>query len=184
MKSLRSVAAAGVATVVLILSTGVAGAHEGNGVITVESATDGKDGANYTLRVTWENDGHPAADAVVTATAVDPAGTAQTPVAMTAVGDGRYQAFVPLPQPGTWTVRFSVVEPTATSEVTRVVAAATTSSTTSTTARPTTTTHNGDDGDDNGNGGVAKGAVGVFLLLLILVGAGVGFRSSLRRDRS
>ena len=69
------------------------------------------------MRVTWANDGHPAADATVTATAVAPDGTQLTPVAAgPADDDGRYAGAVEYPAPGTWTVRITSIDPTGTIE--------------------------------------------------------------------
>jgi len=89
-----------------------AAAHEGEAVIAVETVEPTDLSVRYVVRVTWSNDGHPATDAVVTATAVAPDGTQTTPVTMTPIdADGRYEGTVEHPAPGAWTVRFTVVEP-------------------------------------------------------------------------
>jgi hypothetical protein len=89
-----------------------AAAHEGEAVIAVEAVEPTDLSVRYVVRVTWSNDGHPATDAVVTATAVAPDGTQTTPVTMTPIdADGRYEGVVEHPAPGAWTVRFTVVEP-------------------------------------------------------------------------
>lgn len=174
----RSLTVLLVALAVVLFGSGAAQAHEGEGAITVESAQDAPDGTTFTVRVTWLNDGHPAADATVTATATDGSGVPQTPVTMAATdADGRYQAFVPFPAAGTWTIRFSVVTPTATVEVSRVVEPV---ATTTTEPEPVVTASTiGVDGD--GNGGPLKAAVGGGVLVAIVVGAAVGFRRSTRR---
>lgn len=94
-----------------------AAAHEGEAVITVETVEPTDLSVRYVVRVTWENDGHPATGAVVTATAVAPDGTQTTPVTLEQVDDdGRYEGTVEHPAPGAWTVRFTVVEPPGTLE--------------------------------------------------------------------
>ena len=55
-----------------------AAAHEGKAIITAETQADRPDGTDYTIRAVWTNDGHPAADATVTATPINPAGAAGT----------------------------------------------------------------------------------------------------------
>jgi hypothetical protein len=135
----------------------------------VESATPTATGRDYVVRLTWEGDGHAAVDATITATPVDPAGVPGTPVPMAAVDeDGRYQAEVPMPTAGQWTVRFTSVTPVALVEVQETVEAAitsTTAETVATTVAPSTTTASettatsatgagagDDDGDDGGAG--------------------------------
>ena len=123
----------------LVAGGPAAAAHEGKAIITAETQADRPDGTDYTIRAVWTNDGHPAADATVTATPINPAGAAGTPIAFSARDDdGRYGGFVPMPIPGRWTVRFSIVEPTGTLEVTRDVAEVTT--TTAKRVPPTTAT--------------------------------------------
>ena len=173
-----------------VFQPGVAAAHEGQGQFAVETAEPAADGVRYVVRLTWVDDNHPAIDATVTATPIDPAGTAGTPVAFTAVGqDGRYQGVVPLPTPGTWTVRFTAVTPAASTEVTREVTAPTpTGLPSTTTAEPAdrlTTTEtaapvSSTDGDDDGSAGTV-----VFIAVvgaIMLVGA-LAVRSA-RRGRA
>jgi hypothetical protein len=108
----------------------------GRGVLAAESTTPEGGGLSYTVRLTWANDGHAAIDSTVTATAVGPDGAPQTPVTLTAIDrDGRYQATVPLPDAGPWTVRFTAVQPAGTLEVPDQVPP-----TTTTTAPPATDT--------------------------------------------
>lgn len=161
-----------------VFQPGDAAAHEGEGQFAVEAEEPAADGVRYVVRLTWVNDNHPAIDATVTATPIDPAGTAGTPVALSAVDqDGRYQGVVALPTPGTWTVRFTAVTPAATAEVIREVTAPTTTTPTTTTAEPPTTTEaaapvSSSDGDDGGSGrtvffavaALAVGGVALYLL--------------------
>jgi hypothetical protein len=90
-----------------------AGAHEGEAVVTVEAAHPAGTSVHYIVRVTWANDGHPAADATVTATGLAPDGTPLTPVTMEPVdSDGRYAGAVDYPEAGSWTVRITAIDPT------------------------------------------------------------------------
>jgi hypothetical protein len=91
-----------------------AGAHDGDAVIELESHPAGLS-IHYIVRVTWANDGHPAADATVTATAIGADGTQLTPVTLApADSDGRYAGVLEYPAPGAWTVRITSIEPTGT----------------------------------------------------------------------
>jgi hypothetical protein len=101
-----------------------AGAHEGDAVITIEAVHPAGMSIHYIVRVTWENDGHPAADATVTATGVAADGTQLTPVALAPVdSDGRYAGAVEYPAPGSWTVRVTSIDPTGTAEQAQEVTA-------------------------------------------------------------
>jgi hypothetical protein len=188
MTVLRTIAVAAVLAVGL---ADPAAAHEGAGVLVVETREAVPNGFRYVVRLTWTNDGHPAADATMTATPLAPDGTPGTPVPLTAVdGDGRYQASVALPGAGRWTVRFTAVTPTATVEVPEEVVVTTTS--TSTTSTTTTAAPSPADdpveaaapGDDDGGPGIAV-AVIVGLLVVVGVAAGVALwllRSARRRS--
>jgi hypothetical protein len=128
------------------------GAHEGDAVLTVEVHPAGQS-IHYIVRVTWANDGHPATDATVTATAVAPDGTPLTPVPLApADADGRYAGAVEYPAPGAWTVRITSINPTGTIEQPQEVIA------TATTA-PNVTTGDATDGGfapaDDGTGASA-----------------------------
>lgn len=95
-----------------------AAAHGGKGVLVIE-AIEPADGLSvvYTVRHTWEDDGHPALDSTVTATLVAEDGTTSVPAQLTpADRDGRYSVALSFPSPGTWTVRFTAVVPPATIE--------------------------------------------------------------------
>lgn len=164
LRGLAGLIAVGVAA--LIALAPAAAAHEGKAIINVETEVNQPAGTDYTIRAIWNNDGHPAADATVTATPIDPAGVNGTPIAFAARDeDGRYGGFVPMPSPGRWTVRFTVVEPAGTLEVTRDVAA-----TTTTTAKPkaTTTTTPAKKSGDPANISALFIAVGLMAVVFIV----------------
>jgi hypothetical protein len=120
-----------------------AGAQQGEGIINLEAAHPAGTSVHFIVRVTWENDGHPATDSVVTATARDSNGTELTPVTLAPIDDeGRYANAIDFGSPGTWMVRFASSEPTATSEVTATVE-----------GRAASDDDGG--GDDSGEGGFA-----------------------------
>jgi len=129
-----------------------AGAHDGKGIVTVEASHPaGAAAVHYIVRVTWEDDGHPAAEATVTAAAVGGNGTTLTPVTLApADDDGRYAGVVEYPEAGSWTVRFTSIDPTGTAERSEEIAA------------PATTGPDGDpdtagDGDDAADADEATG---------------------------
>jgi hypothetical protein len=102
-----------------------AGAQQGEGIITLEAAHPAGTSVHFIVRVTWERDGHPATDSVVTATARGSDGTELTPVTLAPVDDeGRYANAIDFGSPGTWMVRFTSSDPAATAEVTATVEAA------------------------------------------------------------
>jgi hypothetical protein len=104
-----------------------AGAQQGEGIINLEAAHPAGTSVHFIVRVTWENDGHPATDSVVTATARGSDGTELTPVTLAPIDDeGRYANAIDFGSPGTWMVRFTSSDPTATAEVTATVEAAAT----------------------------------------------------------
>ena len=111
--------------IALIVSAQPVTAHEGGGVLVVEGTEDAGDLAiRYVLRLTWENDDHPARDATLTAALTADDGTAHTPVPLTPVDeDGRYGAVVVFPNAGIWSVRFTSVSPTASIELAEEIAA-------------------------------------------------------------
>jgi hypothetical protein len=115
--------------VAAIVAGGVLGgppaeAQEGEGIIALEAAHPAGTSVHFIVRVTWENDGHPAADAVVTATAVASDGTQLTPVTLAPIDDdGRYANAIDFGSPGSWTVRFTSIDPTGIGEVTQKVEA-------------------------------------------------------------
>jgi hypothetical protein len=124
---LRSVMITAITAILATVAGGLllgapAGAQEGEGVITVEAAHPAGTSVHFIVRVTWQNDSHPAADAVVTATAVGSDGTQLNPVTLAPFDDdGRYANPIDFGAPGTWTVRFRSIDPTGTAEVTQSV---------------------------------------------------------------
>ena len=120
-----AVAVAALAAAGLLLAP-PAGAQQSEGIINLEAAHPAGTSVHFIVRITWENDGHPATDAVVTATARGSDGTELTPVTLAPIDDeGRYANAIDFGSPGTWMVRFTSSEPTATSEVTATVDATT-----------------------------------------------------------
>ena len=150
---------AAAAALALGAAAGPAAAHEGDAVVVIESVHPAGQSIHYIVRVTWENDGHPAADATVTATAVAPDGSQLTPVALApADTDGRYAGAIEYPAPGTWTVRVTSIDPTGTVEQPQEVTA------TVPTAGPDVTTGSGDAGgfapEEDGTGASDAAAPG------------------------
>jgi hypothetical protein len=138
-----AVAVAALAAAGLLLGP-PAGAQQGEGMISLEAAHPAGTSVHFIVRVTWENDGHPATDSVVTATARGSDGTELTPVTLAPIDDeGRYANAIDFGAPGTWMVRFTSSDPTATAEVTATVEAA------------AATGGDGGDGGDGGQGGFA-----------------------------
>lgn len=157
-------------------------AHEGAGTLVVESRDPTSDqGVQFVVRLTWNNDGHPAAAnaTTLTATPVDADGTALTPVTLTPVDDdGRFGATVEFPEAGTWTVRFTAISPAATLEVQQQVEAPATTTTAPTTTEPPASTSTTADEvgttqpENGGQNSVGGGAVFFGVLALTLGGAG------------
>jgi hypothetical protein len=142
--------AVAVACAAAILVAPAVAAHDGAAIITLEAANPAGDGSVvYVVRAVWDNDGHPAVDATVTAVAEAPDGTRVGPVTMEPLGDeGVYQAVVDFPSTGDWTVRFTVVEPPGTLEITESVAADVLAGST---AEVPTSSASGPAGDDAGS---------------------------------
>jgi hypothetical protein len=162
-------------------------AHEGPGILTVETDEPTPTGHRYVIRLVWQNDGHPAArDTTITATPYDPSGAPQTPIPMTPVdGDGRFEATVDMPQPGSWRVQFASVSPVASVDHPAEVAAPATTAppAPSTSARvaddaateaaATDAAAPGRDTADGGDGGGSGVLVAAVVVLVVLVAAGV-----------
>jgi hypothetical protein len=136
-----------------------AGAHEGGAILEVEGVHPSGRSVHYIVRVTWEDDGHAAVGATVTATAVGEDGNSVTPVTLApADDDGRYQGSVDFPEAGAWTVRFTSIDPTGTAEHAQQVAGGA-----ATTAPGDDTAAEVDDGfapADDGTGRSAEEAAG------------------------
>jgi len=190
-----ALALAGAAALVGPLLATPAGAHEGPGILVVESDTPTGTSHRYVIRLTWENDGHPAArTTTINLTPMAPDGAAQTPVPMTAVDDdGRFEATVDLAQPGAWKVRFTALNPSANVEVDVEVAPPTTTTapTTTTTTEPPVITEPADEvdteeasatQDDPGSDSTSGGGpivIGVLVVIAVAAGAAlaVAYRS-------
>ena len=134
-----------------------ASAHGGDPVITVDQVHPGAGSTHYFVTMTWD-DGDPIADGSLTATPIAPDGTEGELVVLETTGDGIYQGPVPMDAPGTWTVRFTSVDPPGSIETTRVVegpptteaptTTAASETTSPTTAAPDTTEAPGDTDDE------------------------------------
>ncbi|HZA76746.1 MAG TPA: hypothetical protein VE623_10205 [Acidimicrobiales bacterium] len=172
-----------------------AGAHEGDGIITMEASHPAGTSVHFIVRVTWENDGHPATDATVTATAVSSDGTELTPVALAPIDDdGRYANSVNFDAPGSWTVRFTSIDPTGTAQVTQEVEAA---PATAGDGDTTTSSDGGDEGGfasaDDGTGASGEAAAGdedggmpvwvIAAAAVVVVGGGLMALRTVRRYR-
>jgi hypothetical protein len=159
---------------IAVLAIGVwatpAAAHEGPGTFAVETAELASDSeVRYVVRLTYIGDGDPASDSTVTATAIAPDGTAQTPVPMAAVDqDGRYGATVSFPSAGEWTVRFTSILPPATLDRPQVI-----EQTTTTADRETTTSVAADDDPTDASADTTDDDDGLPWPVIGLVAAGV-----------
>ena len=189
-------AIASITAIVLVLvgSIAPAAAHEGGGTMTVESAEPTDSGSvRYVVRLIWNNDGHPAAaaDTTMTAVPVGADGTAQTPVTLEPVDDdGRFAATVEFSSPGAWTVRFTAITPEATLEVAQQIdppptttSTAAPSTTSSEAGVPTTATDAPDDDDEDGE--ASKAGTIVFVAVMVVLAAGavaLGRRQRQRRQ--
>ncbi|MFM7063257.1 MAG: hypothetical protein ACKO04_07165, partial [Actinomycetes bacterium] len=127
----------------LLLVAGPAAAHGGDGRLEVVSTEPQADGTSVkvTVQLRYATDDHPAADATVTVAGEregDAAPTDFTPVTLAASGpEGQYAGVVPIPAPGSWTLRVTSVEPPATASV--PVSLAGTSGTVGSSTAPSTT---------------------------------------------
>jgi hypothetical protein len=177
------------------LGTSPAYAHEGEGIFELQAQGPADSlTVRYVVRLTWANDGHPAFDATVTATPIDPGGTPQTPVPMQFEGDdGRYSGTITYPSAGNWTVRFTSVSPASTMEIVEELTdpAATATTTTSTLSSATTAPVDVDDTQperaapppvtDDGGGGV-NGLLVAAMLALAAVGVALALRTRRTRE--
>jgi hypothetical protein len=115
MRAPRYICAVTVILVALLLPGMIdpAGAHGGEGVVTVESRQPaGANAIRYVVRLTWSLDGHAASSAHLIATPVDAVGVQGTPTYMAPMDyDGRYTGTVVLPSAGPWTVKFTSHNP-------------------------------------------------------------------------
>jgi hypothetical protein len=74
------------------------------------------------VALSYTDDGHPAVDAEVTATATGPDGAITGPVRLAPIGLGGYRGELPTPATGTWTVRAESADPVASAEATVEIA--------------------------------------------------------------
>lgn len=143
------------------LTAGTAGAQGEEAVITVDQAHPASGATHYYVTVIAAG-GEPVEGASVTATPIAPDGTQGEAVTFDSDGGGVYQGLVPMPSPGSWTIRFTSTNPSATIDHTEVVegeaptptAPPTTSPpapapTQATTTVPETTTTVADDSDED-----------------------------------
>jgi hypothetical protein len=156
-----------------VFTPGAALAHDEVGLLAGEYAAEPPDSPEGTFRVrlTYQNDGHPAEGATVTMTASDGTGGVVGPLPMHAVDVGEYEAAVAFPHAGTWTVSVVAEAPAATLEQPLTIAAP--PSTTTTSATKVQTDPIGDPGDDDGGGLDAWLWIGVVGVLVAAVVAGV-----------
>ena len=177
--------AAGVAAATLLTASPTAGAHGSDAHLTVDQAHPAGSSTHYILKMTWD-DGDPISGKVVTATPTGPDGTPGDPVTMQPFGDGQYQGLVPMPESGTWKVRFASTDPVAEVEATATMTAPTTTTSaqasTTTVAGATATTQTtpttaGDDAaaatttDDSDSSSSRPIIVGALVALLLVCGA-------------
>lgn len=195
-RQLRNCFVAIAVAVALLGPASPAAAHEGGGTVTVESAEPiGTGSVRYVVRLIWNNDGHPAAaaDTTMTAVPVGADGTAQTPVTLDPVDDdGRFAATVEFSSPGAWTVRFTAITPEATLEVPQQIdppptttSTAAPSTTSSEAGVPTTATDAPEDEDEDEDGEASKAGTIVFVAVMLVLAAGaiaLGRRQRQRRQ--
>ena len=112
------------ALVVWVPAAPPAGAHGGPAELQVVVVEPGPQSVRVEVRVVYVNDGHGVDDAAVTV-AGESGGVQLTPVLLEPTGvEGTYAGVVGLPTPGTWTLRATSAEPTATQSFTAEVPAA------------------------------------------------------------
>jgi hypothetical protein len=149
LRLLAVIGAAG--ALVLGAATSPAAAHDGVAIIDIEGVHPAGTSIHYVVRVTWEDDGHAAVGATVTATATNAAGTQLTPVTLAPIDeDGRYGGVIDYPSEGTWTVRVTSIDPTGSEEQAQEVTGPATTA-------PEDGPAEGDEATDDATDGVADG---------------------------
>ncbi|USQ76453.1 FixH family protein [Ornithinimicrobium cryptoxanthini] len=104
------------------MSTGVAFAHDDEGVLELVEARSADGSVELRVELRYSGDGHPATDATVTVAGDGPAGAVLQPVVLEPTDvPGVYGAEVDLPDTGEWTLRFSSLGPIAALAHTEVV---------------------------------------------------------------
>lgn len=122
--TLRPLAVAIAIAVGLVTFVPVAAAHGDDGRLEAVSVVPSGDTAVVTVRLTYENDSEPVNAATVTVAGEDGAGARLDPVAMTrTAAPGEYAATVTFPSAGTWNLRVTSVNPTATLPLTQEISA-------------------------------------------------------------
>lgn len=115
-------AAVGLAALALVAMAGPAAAHGGPGVIDVgDPETTGELQIEFPVRITYENDGHPAEEVEgLTVAGRGPDGAELAPTDAFVPGDapGVFRATVTLPVEGQWELTVDAVEPAATATIT------------------------------------------------------------------
>jgi hypothetical protein len=128
----------------LVLVAPAVSAHGDDARIEEVQVAQSGTSATITVKMTYTNDAEAVTDATLTVAGDTASGAKLDPVPMQATSPaGEYTATVDLPAPGTWNLRVTSADPTATLELTREVAAApevTASAATASTASTTTTT--------------------------------------------
>ena len=105
-----------------VLSTSAA-ARAGDAEITVTQAHPLESSTHYFVSLTGP-DGEPVAGSSMTATPIGPDGAERAAVTMEESSGGEFQGAVPMPEPGTWRVRFTTTDPATSTEATQVVGGA------------------------------------------------------------
>ncbi|MEZ5321796.1 MAG: FixH family protein [Microthrixaceae bacterium] len=116
-RSLARIAIVAVLAAVWALTTASpASAHGGPGKLTpLPPKVDGDRGTTFAVRLNFVEDGDPVEDGVVTMVLTGPSGGAEDPVVMTETSTpGTYSATVPTPEAGTYTIRYTSVQPAVT----------------------------------------------------------------------
>lgn len=122
--TLRPLAVALAIAAGLVTLVPLAAAHGDDGRLEAVSVIPSGDTAVVTVRLTYENDSEPVNAATVTVAGEDGAGARLDPVAMTRTASpGEYAATVTFPSAGTWNLRVTSVNPTATLPLTQEISA-------------------------------------------------------------
>ena len=189
-----------IAIAVAFLGTPAA-AHSDDGEMTITSAEpSGELTVDLEVGIVYANDGEPAEDATVTATATRADGSSAGPFDLPNVVSARYGATITLPEPGAWTIRVDSTGPvaTASTEVDTTLAPTTTiapASTTATSAPATdgATTTSGDDAAattttsaqaaEEDGGSAPSGWLIAVIALAIVAAGGAALAVLQRRDR-
>jgi hypothetical protein len=196
-----------VVALVTIVGAGTAGAHGGEGELTVTKVEQtGPTTVAVEVGIVYENDGHLAEDASVSATLTGPDGASVGPVELARTGDttSLYAASIEVPGPGDWKVAVTSTEPEGSAEGTVAVVADADTATTAAppateapttavaedttddsdaavTAEPLTTTAAAEDDDGGSSTGLIVGA-SLVLAVLVIGGAVLVARSRAAKD--